>query len=228
MNISEPVTISLADQAYEIIRDEIILCQLAPGEMISEAILEERCGVARAAVRSALARLTQEGLVRSSGGKSRMVAPLSLGDIQDVFLLRRHLEPLAAKMAAGKVSESLLRVLDDACREGYTPGDLKGELRFLNANRRFHLAIADASGSFRLTRTLEQLHNEATRILYLGFRLSDRSKEWSHGHESLLEALVRPDPDEAARIALELLDNSHDEIVKAALSSPKIQAVSLA
>lgn len=228
MSANPPISVSLADQAYDIIRDEIVLCRLAPGEMISEAILEERCGIARAAVRSALARLIQEGLIRSSGGKSRIVAPLSLADIQDVFLLRRQLEPLAARLAAGKVSEPLLRVLDDACREGYTPGDLKGELRFLNANRRFHLAIADASGSFRLARILEQLHNETTRILYLGFRLSDRSKEWSHGHENLLDALVRPDPDEAARIALELLDNSYDQILQAAMSSPRIQEVSLA
>lgn len=224
----EQHALSLADQAYELLRDEIILCRLAPSEAVSEATLEDRFGIARAAVRSALARLTQEGLIRSPGGKSRMVAPLSIGDIQDVFLLRRQLEPLAARLAAGRVSEQLLRVLDDACREAYTPGDLKGELHFLNANRRFHLAIADASGSFRLARALEHLHNEATRILYLGFRLSDRSKEWSHGHENLMEALVRPDPDEAARIALELLDSSFDQIMRAALSSPRVQEVSLA
>lgn len=224
----EPPALSLADQAYELLRDEIILCRLLPGELISEATLEERLGISRAALRSALARLTQEGLVRTNGGKSRSVAPLSIGDIQDVFLLRRQLEPLAARLAAGRVSGSLLRVLDEACREGYTPGDLRGELRFLNANRRFHLAIADASGSFRLSRALEHLHNEATRILYLGFQLRDRSKEWSHGHENLLEALLRPDPDEAARIALELLDTSYEQIMRAAIGSPRIQEVSLA
>ena len=219
---------SLADQAYERLRDEIVLCRLAPGETVSESVLEQRYALARAAVRSALARLVQEGLVKSSGGKARVVAPLTLGDVNDVFLLRRQLEPLAARMAAGKVDEPHLRVLDEACRAGYTPGDLKGELGFLNANRRFHLAVAEASGSPRLARILEQLHNEATRILYLGFRLRNRSEEWSHGHESLLEALMRPDGDEAARIALELLDNSYDQIVQAALSSSKIRDVSLA
>lgn len=217
---------SLADQAYELLRDEIVLCRLAPGDMVSEATLEQRFGLAKAAIRSALARLVQEGLVRSSG-KSRIVAPLTLGDINDVFLLRRELEPLAARMAAGKVDETRLRVLDDACRAGYTPGDLKGELRFLDANRRFHLAVAEASGSPRLSRILEQLHNEATRILYLGFRFRNRSEEWSHGHESLMEALMRPDPAEAARVALALLDNSFDQITQAALGSSKLRDVSL-
>lgn len=219
---------SLALQAYELLRDEIILAQLAPGEVVSEATLEHRYGLNRAAVRSALARLIQEGLVELRGRKHRMVASLSMRDIQDLFLLRRQLEPLAARLAAGKVSEPLLRVLDDACRAGYTPGDLKGELQFLNANRRFHLAIAEASGNARLARVLEQLHNEATRILYIGFRLSDRSKEWSHGHENLLQALVRPDAAESERIARELLDNSFEQIMTAARNSPRIQDLSLA
>lgn len=218
----------LADQAYELIRDEIILGRLKPGEVVSETILEERYQLARAAVRSAIVQLMRERLIKAVGKKSRIVAPLTVGDIHDVFLLRRELEPLAAKLAAGNVSEELLRVLDEACRKAYEPGDLKGELAFLDANRRFHLAIGQASGSPRLTQMLEHLHNEASRILYLGFRTTNRSEDWAHGHEDLLEALVRPDAKEAERIALQLLDKSYEDVIRAVITNPKFQDAQLA
>lgn len=228
MNIEIAPPTSLADKAYELIRDEIILCRLSPGEVLSESIVEERYGLPRASVRNALMRLLQERLIKAVGKKTRIVAPLTIGEIQDVFLLRKTLEPMAARMAAGKVSERLLRVLDQACHEAYAPGDKAGELSFLNANRRFHLAIAEASGSYRLVQLLEQLHNEAMRMLYLGFKLQNRSDEWTHGHKHLLDALVKPDAQEAERIALELQENSFNQIMQAALSNPAIQVASLA
>ncbi|MDJ1466115.1 GntR family transcriptional regulator [Nitratireductor sp. GZWM139] len=221
-------TAPLADQAYELIRDEIILGRLKPGEVVSETTLEERYQIARAAVRSAIAQLIGERLIKAVGKKSRIIAPLTVGDIHDIFLLRRELEPLAARLAAGNVSEELLRVLDEACRRAYEPGNKKGELAFLDANRRFHLAIGRASGSPRLTQMLEHLHNEASRILYLGFRNTNRSKDWTHGHENLLEALVRPSPEEAERIALQLLDKSYEDVMRAVITNPKFKDAQLA
>ena len=229
-NLSSSVTVanrSPGEIAYELLRDEIILCRLAPGEEVSEAQLEQRYGLTRACVRKALQRLSQENLVRPQVRVGHLIAPLSLADIRDVFLLRRQIEPMAARMAAGNIDEEAMRTLDAACMAEYVPGDEAGEVAFLEANRRFHIAIGRASGSQRLASWLEQLHNEATRILYLGFRLSDHSREWVHGHETLLSALVAPDPDEAARIALVLLENSEKQVVEAAINSPVLLNASL-
>jgi DNA-binding GntR family transcriptional regulator len=213
---------TLADQAYELIRSDIVLCRWAPGEDISEAKVVRRYGIGKASVRHALNRLFQDRLIRPSGKKGRIVAPLSFADIRDVFLLRCELEPFAARLAAGRIEGDLLFEMDEICRAGYAPGDIASVSRFLDANRRFHLGIASAAGSPRLLKVLEELHNEATRILYLGFRLKNRSEEWAHGHEALLDALMRPDPDEAARISRALLDNSFAQIREATLNSSKL------
>jgi DNA-binding GntR family transcriptional regulator len=217
-----PAPRASGEAAYEALKSEIVLCGLAPGEEVSEAKLEKRFGFNRAAIRKALTRLTQENLIKPVGRIGHQVAPLSLADIHDVFLLRRQLEPFAARLAAGRVDEKALRELDQACQAGYVPGDRAGEVGFLEANRCFHIGIARASGSPRLAACLEQLHNETTRILYLGFRLKNRSTEWVHGHEALLDALVLPDADAAERIAAELLENSADQVTRAALGSPRI------
>lgn len=217
----------LADEAFEAIKQDIILCRLAPGEEVSEAKLANAYSCGKAGIRKALTRLIQEGMVTAEGRRGHVIAPLSLADIKDVFRLREQIEPFAARLAAGRIDESAMRTLDEACRSGYTHGDRTSEIAFLDANRRFHLAIAEAAGSPRLYRWMEQLHNEATRILYLSLRLGGAGADWSHGHESLLEALVRPSPDDAERIARQLLENSEEDVLSAALNSPALLKIGL-
>jgi DNA-binding GntR family transcriptional regulator len=217
----------LANEVFEAIKRDIVLCHLAPGEEVSEAKLAITYACGKASVRKALTRLIQEGMVTAEGRRGHVIAPLSLADIKDVFRLREQIEPFAARLAAGRIDESAMRTLDEACRSGYTLGDRDSEIGFLNANRRFHLAIAQAAGSPRLFRWMEQLHNEATRILYLSLRLGGAAVDWSHGHESLLEALVRPSPADAERIARELLEHSEEDVLSAALNSPALLNVGL-
>jgi DNA-binding GntR family transcriptional regulator len=218
---------SLANEAYAAIKQDIILCRLAPATAVSEARLAIAYGFGKAAVRNALTRLSQEGLVNTQSRRGHIIAPLALADIKEIFLLREHLEPFAARRAAGHVNEAQLRALNDVCRAGYESGDQDSEMRFLDANRRFHLSIAEAAGSPRLIGWMEQLHNEATRILYLSFRLGDKSIDWTHGHETLLDALICPSPDDAERIARELLVASEEEVLRAALNSPRLLNVAL-
>lgn len=224
MNTMSPL---LADEAFAAIKRDIILCRLAPGEEVSEAKLDAAYGFGKAAIRKALARLGQEGLVTAENRHCTMIAPLSLADIKEVFLLREKIEPFAARLAAGRIDEPAMRILDEACRAGYDHGDRESEMRFLEANRRFHLAIAEASGSPRLARWMEQLHNDATRILYFSLHYSGKSMDWAHGHETLLAALVKPDPDLAEKIAHELLVESEQDVLRAVLRSPALLHVGL-
>src|ERR1700733_12525318 len=91
---------NLGEQAYQQIRAEILFYQLPPGGRISEASLTQRFSLRQAAVRSALQRLMQEGLVEKADERSLRVAPLTLKDVQDIYALRIIVEPRAAEIAA--------------------------------------------------------------------------------------------------------------------------------
>ena len=91
---------SLGEQAYQRIRTEILFYQLPPGSRVSEASLTKRFNLRQAAVRSALLRLMQEGLVDKADERSLRVAPLTLKDVQDIYGLRILVEPRAAELAA--------------------------------------------------------------------------------------------------------------------------------
>ncbi|MFD2056615.1 GntR family transcriptional regulator [Mesorhizobium calcicola] len=53
-----------SEQAYEQLKSDIVACVLSPGEALTEKQIEARYGIKKATIRSALARLMQEGLVR--------------------------------------------------------------------------------------------------------------------------------------------------------------------
>src|SRR6476620_11022636 len=147
----------LTERAYDRLRREIITCVIQPGSEISETQLSTPYKMGKAAVRVALTKLAHDGLVRAIPRRGYMVMPVTLKDIHDVFELRLMLEPLAARMAAGKVNMQRLRGFDEICREGYQPGDARSTTRFLDANKAFHVEIAQATGNARLASAIEQL-----------------------------------------------------------------------
>ena len=72
--------VSLADKAYQAIRELIVSLELAPGALIEEPELMERLGIGRTPVREALRRLAHERLVEVSDtvGASEVVPVDSL------------------------------------------------------------------------------------------------------------------------------------------------------
>ncbi len=82
-------TANLSERAYQQIRSEILFYQLRPGSRVSEASLVTRFNLRQAAVRSALLRLMQEGLIDRTDERSPRVAPLTLKDVRDIYGLRK-------------------------------------------------------------------------------------------------------------------------------------------
>lgn len=209
----------LTDRAYERIKHDIICCAIAPGAEISEAQLCLQYKLGKAPVRMALSRLAHDGLVRVIPRRGYMVMPVTLKDIQDVFELRLMLEPAAARMAAGRVDAQRLRTLDEVCRAGYQSGDVKSISRFLDANKAFHVAIAQATGNSRLADAIEKLLDEMTRLLHLGLGLRNRSQEMQHEHRTLMKALVRGDGGGAEHICRDQIEAARNMVLSAILTS---------
>lgn len=218
----------LSERAYERIKHDIICCLIPPGTEVSEAQLCGQYKLGKAPVRMALSRLAHDGLVRAIPRRGYMVAPVTLKDIQDVFELRLLLEPQAARLAAGRVDAKRLRLLDEICRAGYQPGEAKSTARFLEANKEFHVAIAQAAGNARLAHAIAQLLDEMTRLLHLGLGLRNRSQEMQHEHRTLVRALVRGDGATAEKICQEQIEAARDMVLKAILASDTVMNVAIA
>ena len=210
---------SLTERAVAALRRDILTTRLAPGETVSETAVAAHLELGKAPVRAALARLAEEGLVQAVPRRGWMVSLVTIRDIHEVFDLRLMLEPEAARRAAGRVDAVMLGRLDVVCAAGYDCSDEESAMRFLDANKAFHVAIAELAGNARLARQLDRLLDESTRMLVLGLRPRDRTGEMAHEHHALVAALALGRADDAARIMQEQVSASR-RMVLAALTAP--------
>jgi DNA-binding GntR family transcriptional regulator len=150
-------TASQGDSAYARIRRDILSCLLMPGVNITEPGLMETYDIGKSSCRIALTRLCHEHLVTSRPRKGYQVATITVKDVEEVFTLRVQLEPLAARLAVGRVDIDRLKTLEAACRVKHQV-PLPDQIDvFMDANKAFHLEIAQAAGNERLIRTLSSL-----------------------------------------------------------------------
>ncbi len=184
---------SLAEQAYLRLRQEILVCTLAPGQVVTERELAGRYDMSKTPIREGLTQVCHDGLVQRLPGRGYMVAPITVKDLRDLFGMRLILEVAAAEQAARAPSPSLVAELKTLSAISYDPQDPKSHIQFLNGNRIFHLTLAHAAGNRRLTLALEGLLLELDRSFYLGLRLRDSSGEMKQEHEEVVEALEAGD-----------------------------------
>jgi DNA-binding GntR family transcriptional regulator len=212
----------LTERAYDRLRRDIISCTIQPGSEISENQLSSEYKLGKAAVRVALTKLAHDGLVRAIPRRGYMVTPVTLKDIHDVFELRLMLEPRAARMAAGKVNTQRLKMYDEVCRAGYEPGDARSTGRYLEANKAFHVTIAEATDNARLAAAIEHLLDEMSRLLHLGLALRKGPQQMLHDHKTLVKALARGDGETAERVCRDQIENARNMVLSAILTSRSV------
>ena len=210
---------SLNDYVYRVLKNEILLCNLAPGVEISEAHLTERYNLSKAPLRSALARLRQEGLVLSRGRMGNVVAPITIQDLREIFQLRLLLEVEATRLAAGKIDPDRLKQLDAEVRRYHrSPGEATTQ-NYREANHEFHCYVVTASGNQRLAEMVIGLIEQHQRIVHFSLTLHNRDSEFVHIHDKLVDALIAGDRDRAADITEKTIRGSQKKIMESLVST---------
>ena len=191
--------LSLTDQIYERVRQEIIQARWRPGEILLEPELASLYGVSKTPVREALRLLVQEDWVVILPRKGYLVRPLRLGDISEVFGLRVMIEPSLIADTAQNAGEAGAQLLAQRLAEQRDAPDLQ---RSLDAARQFHLAGAQLARNRRAERILERLLDEVRRLHYLMPDVESHitSEVEIEAHEKIMRAIDARKPDEAAEL----------------------------
>lgn len=210
---------TLADQAYEALREAIISGELAPEEKITERGLAERLGVSPTPVREALRRLEQDQLVARTGLRTVQVASFDDDTAIESRQIEGALRAVAARLAATNATPTQLAriegLLDDGDREAErlraraAAGDEVSVADFadlLGVTREFHAAVNEASNNpvllrmlglvdaFSLARRRPRLRGE----LRLG-HADDMVARYGE-HRSIFEAVSARDADRAEQL----------------------------
>lgn len=196
------------------LRDDILRGALAPGSSISEASVAARYGTGLASARSALQRLSAVGLVEARPRRGHVISQVRVRDVREVYELRLALEPLAARLAAGRVDAADLRRREEASLAALRSYAADPSAAILH-NRWFHATIAQASGNMRLARQLEALHGEMERFAMIGLALGSRVGSVLDQHLAIVEALAADDPAAAEAAARAHVETAMRDVIDA-------------
>jgi len=129
---------SLTDQVFEHLRMDLLCGRINPGEPLLENQLVERYGVSRTPIRSALVRLTQEGLLDAKSHKTMQATARPPDEILGlIILIRSNIEVFALRSFFDELCdedfehfEQILARLKKACKETDYPNIAEHDLSF--------------------------------------------------------------------------------------------------
>lgn len=218
---------SLTERIYGRLRTEILTCELEPGREVSEAELADRFQVSKTPVREALAALRSERLVRTFPRRGYQIAPVTFGDMNELFDLRTFLEAGAAELACKRITDIEIDEIQRLADAAYDISEHPSLEKFVQVNRDFHVSIAKASGNERLCNLLAKQIDELERFFFLGARLRDVGGETRNDHQAIVVALRERDPQRARVIMVRHNDVTREGLLRALASSKSLSGMEI-
>jgi DNA-binding GntR family transcriptional regulator len=212
---------TLTDRAHAELRRQIVSLRLPPGARLTEYQVTQMLGMGKTPVREALARLVERRLVRSIPRVGYEVSPIALQDVQQICDLRLMVEPEAVRLAVPRLDVREMRRLDERCIAGY---EAAGYEEFIEANHRFHIAIASASGNDRLAELLDHLMDESDRLYRVGLRLRGSQID-VHTHDDLMQTFEAGDAKAAMAVTARQIREFRRMVVEALMTTPSILSI---
>ncbi len=205
-SVTEPAP-TLNQLAYERIEELIVTLEIAPGAVLSEALLSRRIEIGTTPIREALQRLAREHLVRILPRRGVVVTEIDLALQLQVLETRRELDRLIARSAARHATpaerEALGRIAEGMA-ERVAAGDRPGFLQF---DARLNAAAALAARNEVAARCVASLHSVARRFWFHHQSRWPGADRTLSLHVELARALASGDVERAGRASDAVIDD---------------------
>ena len=207
---------TLSDQLVDLVRNRILSGAVSTDQAIRQDALAAELGVSKIPLREALARLEEEGLIRSQANRGFFVAPLSTSEAKEVYELRIKLEPEATALAAEMASEGDHAHAVETLNTLYSVTDERGD--GVGAfNRAFHRALFRPCGKPITVNILERLQVLSERYVRMHLEPLGRDERANEEHRELLQAWLARDADRVAALVhahiTKTIDDLHLQLV---------------
>lgn len=205
-------SISLADQVFDKLENDIIQGVYPKGEILTELKLVEQLGVSRTPIREALRRLEQERLIEDTGKGSKVLG-ITEDDLLDIMNMRERIEGLAAYYATINMTdegrERLAHIVD--LQDFYhTKGDAE---RLRQVDDEFHDMICELSKRTVLMDTLVPLHRKTRRYRRISMEDPERTTKTRQEHHAIYEAMVSGQAELAMELTAQHIENAKEHMI---------------
>ncbi len=201
---------NLRDHIYEILKKQIILRKVKPGEKINEEELAKTLQVSRTPVRETLLRLEHEGIVEIVPRRGAFVVSQSKQKVIDILQVREVLEGLVTRLATENMDERMLNRLRNCLKKiSSVKNDEDRVLRYPAADVEFHSILLEACGNDVLRSMMEIVNSHLQVIRLRTVVLPGRARQTVKEHYKILEAIEKGDA-----LSAENMMRSHVESVR--------------
>ncbi|MEJ0015912.1 MAG: GntR family transcriptional regulator [Acetobacteraceae bacterium] len=182
---------------YDRIFGALLSRRLPPGVRLAEVELATAFGVSRTKVRTALARLAQDGVIELRRNQGASVVQPTEAQTRHVFDLRAIVEPAIAADLARQPTKQVLTVLrrhlrlENAARKHGNDADL------IRLTGEFHRLLAEYTGNPLVLRLLRELE-VMTCLAILRFTPTAGAACPCNEHAELVDAIASGEPERAA------------------------------
>ncbi len=206
-------TVSLADQVFEKIENDIITGVYSRGEILTELKLAEDLGVSRTPIREAIRRLEHERLLAESG-KGSVVLGITLEDLIDIMCVRERVEGLAACYVSKHITPESTEKLQSICELQdfyYQRHDIENLRRM---DDQFHITIYELCGSNVIHDTLQPLHKKTQRYRRISIEDDERLAHSIGEHKAIAQAICAGDAERAEQLLHQHITNAKESMIK--------------
>lgn len=183
--------------SYDALREAIVRGEIAPDARLVESDLSTAFDMSRGAVRTALIRLEQDGLVVREPHRGARVRRVSDEEAVEILQARAVLEGLVVRQAAERIDDAGVARLRSCLarqRELLECGDLLGAS---DANADLHATLLELSGHATAVRLIHTLNAQTVRYQYRTILIPGRSAASVAEHAAIVGAVVGGRADDA-------------------------------
>lgn len=203
---------SQASEVENQLRKMILSLDLGPGERLTERWAEATFNASRTPVRAALQKLESEGLVCRDGLRW-MVAPIDVGEVEQLCIYREVLEVAALKLSASQITEEQLTGLENLLTAN--TADASEEMTD-DVGTRFHLQLTRLCQNAFIIEGVSDALRRLSRARWLDKAPSNPAWE---DHREIIAALRSHETEKAAALLADHLSESRLRLLETITSS---------
>ena len=187
MTSDPPASASAVDTLATALGKRILDGEFRPGEFLRDVKMAEEYATSRHTFRVAARTLVVQGLLRQIPNRGFFVPDFGPDDIVDITRLRGVLEGEAIRMIVltGIIPPAAIAAVD-FMRQARNLDDRSA---LVTADRDFHRAIVEASGSERLKRSYDSLESEIGLLLIQRQTFYSDASQMTDEHDRLVDSL---------------------------------------
>ncbi len=197
---SDSIEQSKSQRVYNYLRHRIRGLEIPPGAPLPKNEIALECGVSRAPVSEAIARLAAEGLVDIFPQNGSFVSPIRPQDIRESMFIRMALEVEAIKRVTELADASLLQRLEEniQAQSDALEEETLNLAMYDDLDEAFHAEIIAALDSPRTQHLLEAARVLLDRPRFLALPEDHRPEASYNEHRRIVDAMSTGDANLAA------------------------------